>query len=96
MPKQTAQPEKTMTRDEAAALAALVADRIDGEPERLAAFLLLLRWMSYSATRNAAEDVYMETKQKAMPFLPAAERAVREELAHTLDTLRRRTKGGKP
>lgn len=91
--KTATRPEQSMTRDDAQALARRIADQLEnlGRGEFVADFLLLQRWYTHMATRDDAENVYIQTERDFCVNVEGVESAVYDGMTRRLATLR---KGG--
>lgn len=88
-------PEQTMTKEEATALASIVAFQlIDANDNALEAFLLLLRFFAYRSTPDDAEAVYIGTEEEYATHFEGVEEAIGDDLAKRLADLGRAKKGG--
>lgn len=90
MPKTKPEPEKSMTKAEALALARGIASHLeDLRDDTLAGFILLLRWFAYKADDTEREETYILTEDAYAMNFDGVDEAVRQGLQRTLDTLRK-------
>jgi len=80
-----------MTYDEALRLTKGINNEVHFEPDSLARFVLLLRWLAYTATDDERETLYIETEGAAAPFMHGVDEAIEKQMSRQLDLLR---KGG--
>jgi hypothetical protein len=88
---------KLMTLADAGAIAAGINRDMHNEPQSLARFCLLLRWLALTATDDERETLYIETEAISAAFIDGVGEAILEQMGRELDALRRGAarKGGR-
>jgi hypothetical protein len=82
-------PAEGLTHEHAVAITERLRIDLDGDSNRLARILLLLRWLAYNATDDERETLYIETEVNFAAFIDGTDAAIREQMSRQLAALRK-------